>query len=119
MTKIGDEKTIYSYAEGKLQEHSVACIGFMSDEDNTPVWHCNMLKRGTFELLELYVAFDGLGMSQGYLETPEEVFAIMFAMADFRKVQCEHLIANVKEAQKDWVEKEAKKKPTSQDSTDR
>jgi len=106
--KIGDEKTIYSYFDEKLQEANTTCVGFMTDKAKTPVWHSRVIKRESgFQILDLYCAFDRRigGISQGYFETPEEVFAHMHGLADLGRVQNEFLIANIAKAEEAWIKK--------------
>ncbi len=96
--KLGDEKTIYSYQDNAVRKHKTVCVGFMGDGQMTPVWYTAVTDPKAFlQRLGLYVAFDGstFGHSMGYFETAEDVLQYMGSMADMRRVQTEHLLANI------------------------
>ncbi|MEE8113055.1 MAG: hypothetical protein V3T23_01750 [Nitrososphaerales archaeon] len=103
MVQIGDKKTIYGFFDNGLEEIHTTCVGFMPS--GTPVWYTSMIRRPSFEIMDLYVAFDGVGMHLGYYETPEEVFECMLGKADLNRVQADHLITRVEEARVKWEER--------------
>lgn len=103
-TKIGDRKTIYSWAEHKLIKIQTTCIGFMLDD--TPVWYASAFNSHSLEPIDLYIAFDGQRMQHGYYETPEEVFDAMSALADLYTVRNQHLLADIEAERRNWEEEE-------------
>ena len=104
MTKIGDKKTIYSYAEDRIVEHKSVCVGFMPSK--TPVWYFGLINSVSFERKSLFIAFNTIGSNIGYHETVEEVLEHMKNLADIRDVMNDFLRANVESAREKWEEKE-------------
>jgi len=114
MTKLGDEKTVYSYARERVQEYEATCVGFTPKKE--PVWYFQTVNRDAgFEINDRYIIFDTIGDSQGFYETVEEVFAHMGNLADLREVQATHLRANIDAAEVEWKEKEERKKAIDKD----
>jgi len=107
MTKLGDKKTIYSYAEDYIQEYETTCVGFTPDK--SPVWHCKVTSwNNGLDRRELYIVFDKIGTSLGFHATVEEALEHMRNLADLRDVMNEHLRINVDVAEARWREKEEK-----------
>ena len=106
MIKTGETRKVYSYSDNVIKEHTAVCVGFMSDEERTPVWYMQTFDRKALSTIELYIAFDGGPMYHGYFETPKETLDYMLSLAAMRLVQHGHLIANIELARQKWEEKQ-------------
>ncbi len=102
--KIGDKKTIYSWAERRVQETETECVGFMPD--GKPVWWGKSWDRTNLQPMDLYTVFDGSPNNQGFFETRDETLNQMITLSEMRVVMGQHLGVMVESERKRLEEKE-------------